>query len=214
MQQSSVSDCAIRFEDYEKLTHWLSRRLVARGQGEGVALPYGDVFQELVLVWLRCRDGFDQAVGVKFSTYYVRAAVWEYRNIKRALAGQYARHMVSLSDQVGGAGEESLDWIDVIPDLSAENPEAQVALAQSVEQEMAINPALHRLTELAANPPPELARELEALAAQAAWAKHLGVVQPETMPTALTPMMLRRLFRLNWRQRKLSLPRAEAFSGA
>lgn len=210
MQQSAVTEPGapkpLRFEDYENLCHWITRKLVA-GQHQSMRrMSYEDVFQEIALLWCKCRDNYDPSLGVKFSTYFSRSALLQWRNLRRGLLGRNAELTDSLHEVIGNDGEGPTERMDLMPDYEATNPELAAMRAEAVRLECDANPLLAKLTELAVKPPPDIHRHLKALQAQHAWAKQLGVTLAERAPEALTPTMVRDMLLLNWRQRKLVGP--------
>lgn len=196
----------LRFEDYEKLCHWIARRLYAGQQSDDGRLAYDDVFQEVAIQWCKCRDAFDPSKGVKFSTFFVRSTLPQWRNVRRRLMGSNVGVTDSLHQLLGsGDGEGEVEMIALIEDQGATNPEAAAIRSEAVRMEFETNPLLERLSQLVVSPPPELQAQLEALQAQRAWGQELGVSMPEPA-TSFTPSMLGQLFNFDWRRRKLTRP--------
>lgn len=201
---SASAGADLRFEDYEKMCHWLARRL--SGKANGQAIPYDDLFQEICIQWCKCRDSFDPTKGVKFSTYFIRSVLPQWRQFRRAILGKHVDETDSLHERFAFDEGEGAELIDTLADQRAGSPETDLLRREAIEVELERNPLLARLTEIAVKPGPDLLTQLEALQAQHAWAAELGV-QGQLRPARhITPHMMRKLFNLNWRQRPMTGP--------
>lgn len=192
---------------YDGLIDWTARRLIGRAKDEGLDLDFRDVRQEMAILWVHCTRKFDQAHGVKFSTYFVRAADHEYTNACRSLLGRNFRQTSSLNAKVGGRGEgyDECELQDLMQDESADDPETHAIRGQEVERTVLYDPVVQQLFRLTVSPDePEIQRELEALRHQVEFSKRIGQPMPQP-PTTVTPGMLGRMFKLNWRQRQRML---------
>jgi hypothetical protein len=195
---------ALKFEDYTGLVNWASWRVVARAARSGIKVEQQDIYQELAIVWVNCSKGFDPDHGVKFSTYFVRAAFHEYRRIVNRLAGPNARETVSM-DRGPSAHPfrddgDNMDF--VLADHEADNPETRAIRDSEVEEALDASPLLRRLSEVCLDPDEEMQRELAALKAQVDWAKRIGAPLNSQAPTGLTPRMAGKAMGLNWRGRR------------
>lgn len=202
----------LRFSDYENLTHALTHKICGWARAAGGHLAYEDVFQDLALVWVRCRDQFDPSQGAKFGTYYYNAALHEWGRFKREIRVQRRTVSASVSgeeDGQDGQDERGADITGIADDATA-SPEEQLIQRQRAAVALRRNPLMHRLISLSVEAPDDLQAELHALAAQRDWAARCGTPISETPPTALTPVILSRIFGFNWRHKimmHLSVPK-------
>jgi hypothetical protein len=199
MSGASLDPGSLRFQDYERLAHFLTRKLCGWAQARGANPDYGDLFQEVALVWSVCRDQFDPSRGVKFSAYFAQAALHHWGKLRRQI--QRDKRMVSFDHSPSQEMEQAM-W-DALPDERACNPESQVLREETIEGLLEANPLLARLVELSVDPPDELTHELAAMRSQVAWAQELGVHDLDAPPVALTPRLLSKTFRFNWRHRQI-----------
>lgn len=209
MIDPQIAQRPLRFQDYERLTHKLARRLygwsAARGR-RGAQPSYEDIFQDLAVIWTQCRDRYDPNLGAQFSTYYTRAALNHWQVLARQVNRDNAT--VSFDEPVGASDDgEGLTLESVLTDPEDLDPEEAFSRRQWAEQSLAKSPLLARLVELSADPPEELEAELAAMRAQREWAAEQGVVMDGSAPTAFTPSLLNRTLRFNWRQRMLAQPK-------
>ncbi len=197
----------IEFKDYERLTHWITIKLLGRAKASGADVEYNDLFQEVALIWCRCRDLYDETKG-KFSLYYVRSAFkgFGHQNLAEKINGRGFRSTVSLNERVMGSEDEVSEFGDLIEDEGCVNPEDRLLLRESVAIELERNPLFKRLVELSVEEPPELTSQLTAMRRQREYARSLGITMSERVPTALTPELVRRSMRFNWRQRRDAQP--------
>lgn len=193
---------ALKFEDFANLAHWITVRVHRRAIASGRAVDYEDIYQEVSMIWLRCRELYKPEFGVKFSTYFVNAGLKSFKRIMGNIAG--ATGESSYEDlSYGGEDGDGQHFLDYTPDPSAKDPEAE-AIARE-EQEILLtqtNPLLGRLVELSVQQPPELLAQLEAARAHQALAKTMGLPTGEAPPAALTPTVVGQILRFNWRKRK------------
>jgi DNA-directed RNA polymerase specialized sigma24 family protein len=192
----------VRFQDYQRLVHMLSHKLCGWASARGGRLDHDDVAQELAVIWVRCRDGFDPTRGVRFASYFARAAINHWSVLRRELDTQ--RSTISLDQSPSDDAEMTL--AEVLSEADQLSPEEKLLRDEQLEATLTANPLLARLVQLSANPPPELHAQLTAIQAQAQWARELGVESLDAPPVALTPRLLGRTFRFNWRQRLLLQP--------
>lgn len=191
----------LRFEDYERLTHKLTRKLYgwacARDR-QGKPPAYEDIFQDLAVIWVQCRDGFDPSQGVQFSTYYTVAAIRHWARLEL----QVKRENTTISlDEPVRSQEDSVLLEEILVDPTELTPEEHLARREWASGSLGANPLLARLVEISTHPPPELKRELMALAAQRVWAQQQGLAVDQSAPSVLTPTLLGRTFGFNWRHR-------------
>lgn len=192
----------LRFEDYERLIHKLTRKFygwacVAAHRGKTPS--YDDIFQDLALVWVQCRDQFDPSVGAPFSSYYYRAALNHWPRCAKQVMAENAT--VSIEEPVNPDDQVRLE--ELLTDPAELSPEERFARREWVDASLDDNPLLSRLLELSADPPPDLKRELMALAAQQVWMRERGLPVDQPAPVAFTPNLLIGTFNFNWRHRLL-----------
>lgn len=198
----AVDPGSLRFQDYERLTHALTRKLcgwVAARDRSGATPSYEDIFQDLAMVWVQCRDRFDPTRGVMFSTYFTRAALNQWQRLAKQI--NQSRHTVSMDEPMLQSADYTL--AEAVGDPDQLSPEDVLAQKEWVEQLMQANPLLARLVELSASPPEDLRDELAALEAQREWALSQGIETLNLVPAAFTPQLLSRTFNFNWRHRAM-----------
>lgn len=200
-QQGPEGHKPLRFEDYRLLTHKLARQLAgwmkARGR-RGAEPSHEDITQDLAMIWVLCRDRFDPSLGVKFSTYYTRAALNHWAALRKRVDRENITMSFDEKPPEGALDNHSLS--EVLADPDDLDPEEVFARREWAEQVLKANPLLARLMALSADPPQELRGELAALAAQRIYARSRGIEMDQNAATAFTPKLLGRMFRFNWRQ--------------
>lgn len=198
----SQSQSALRFDDYKNLAHWITVRVRARAARAKLNLDYDDVFQEVALIWTRCRDLYRPETGVKFSTYFANSGLRSYRRVCQSILG-HPEELNYEDFSHPGSEDEGAHFLDYTADPKAENPELQVMRMEEVKRMLGpANPLLLRLVRLCADAPPELMEQLKAAKAQYDFAKQMGVAPGESPPVALTPQVVGKIMRFNWRKRK------------
>lgn len=65
---------ALDFKMNVGLVHKITNKIMSRAGSMRTCYEEDDIFQELSIVWLECVSKFDEGKGVKFSTYFVKAA--------------------------------------------------------------------------------------------------------------------------------------------
>jgi hypothetical protein len=202
---------ALNYKDYEGLVAWCASKILRRAAAQGLHLEIKDVTQEVAMVWVRCAARFDPSRGVKFSTYFARAAAHEYGDIVAGLCPDRGRVVASLNDPVRTHDGGEMERIECTPDDNAEDPERQLLQSDHLAQALAVRPLLRRVAEICAAPDVEMRRELAALKSQSEWARQLGVKAHHQLPTGLTPRMVGKAVGFNWRDRRLLI---ESLEGA
>lgn len=188
-----------RWQDSERTARYLARRLLDRARRMGLrTVQYEDLLSEVWMTWTMCRDGFDPARGVRFNTYFVRSVENNWRDFCRRHYDPMVDRAASI-DTFGVNDDGEVEGLEV-PDENATQGDQAFALRESLEQAGRDSPLAYKLLQLAAQAPDELVAELRAAEAQASWAREMGV-RGEVAPRVLTPRLLGRIFRFNWRWR-------------
>ncbi len=190
-----------RIEDHQALIAWVAGTIKRNAYREGIALDLDDAKQEAAMVFLLCTRHFNPDKGAKFSTYFIRAAMHEYRNIVTRLAGREPQRMISLHQPLPCEdGSDPLELISTLEDPESENPETRFARDEEVARRLR-DRTLRKVAELCAHPDAEMAQELAALKAQEQWARERGINVAQA-PTGLTPRMVGKALGFNWRNRQ------------
>jgi DNA-directed RNA polymerase specialized sigma24 family protein len=201
MSAAPLDPGSLKFQDYERLTHFLARKLCGWAQARGGSPDYDDLYQEVSLIWWRCRDQFDPTRGVLFPAYFAQAALHHWARVRREV--ERGRRTISLDQAPNAQIEASL--AELLCDEHAGNPEMDALRQEAIAETLEASPLLLRMVELSLDPPEDLAQELVALRAQVAWSHDMGLGECETPAAALTPRLLSKTFRFNWRNRQLLL---------
>jgi len=185
------------FKDHIKLAKYLTRQVMRRYAG--VRLEFDDVFGEVALIWVRCRDGFDPEFGVQFTTYFTRAVHKSASNIVRHLRDPALASAARL-DQPIFTDEDGEDGSMQIADIGALSPERGAIISEALITINKSSPLLTRLLALCRDQPAELIQELHAAQAHRDYAARRGHFVEEPA-SALTPRVLGQIFKFNWRWR-------------
>ena len=205
---------ALRFEDYEDLAKSLARfswrMRVQKGEG---GLTLDEVYSDVCMTWVACRDNFKEDTGASFKTYFWNACRYNNSGASRKALNQIGHESVRLDDKIGD-DDDSSSLHDLIEDerVDVENEFSQrerLALA-TVKF-----PLLGKMLGLVMDPPSEFLDELRAAQAQEELGRQLGIYVPRA-PTQLTLSVIADIMRLNWRQNlrlKEEMKRASEYLG-
>lgn len=157
-----MDELSVYLEKNIGLVHKVTGAVMPRVIAANVPMDYEDVFQEVVIVFMRAYKTYDPSQK-KFSTYFMCSA-WNEMN-RIVGRGERSGKSVSLS-QRGHDGQET--FVD-LPDMSADpcaELEMRKLLTHLAEK---LSPSAMRVVEMCINPPDELESELIAqqLTAQA-----------------------------------------------
>lgn len=88
------------------LIHTVSRKVHARILAMGASIEYCDVQQEATMVMMRAYEKFDESLGFKFSTYFMRAAFYDLNKFVKSYEKDVSvLGIFSLQSVVGEDGE-------------------------------------------------------------------------------------------------------------
>jgi len=82
-----VNKAQIDFKDNIGLVHTQAKFGYKWAQGAGLSLDYEDMFQEASLAFVLAVEGYDPDSGLKFSTYYTKAAFSQFRKAIGVMSG-------------------------------------------------------------------------------------------------------------------------------
>lgn len=200
MSATDLIKSPLRFEDWQRMAHLLTNKLLARASRSGFRVEREDVFQHVAMTWMRCRDGFDPERGVTFATYFWQATMLGFGRITRSECDPTSRYAWCLDAPISAEeGDQSAQSLLADP---TETIDETVDRAMRLRKIAETHPILGRFIGLLTETPDELNAELEAAAAQRRYALSRGIKMDQP-PTQLTPEALSRIFDFNWRSRRI-----------
>lgn len=126
LAKESIVGCrgdAAHFAQYEKQLHGLAWKYLPKAGALGANMDYEDLFQFFCLVYTKCKAGFDESRGIKFTTYLQCACVHAFNKQMKDLSK--SRETLSATS-VDALGDESGDFdggYRLFEDASQRNPE-------------------------------------------------------------------------------------------
>lgn len=151
---------------YHKLVHYVAQTWWKSFNGVDVALDYDDLVQEAYMVCMNALEGYDEARGFAFSTYFVSAA---------------RRHFFRMLSKIRKSGPISVEITDQnalfeMTQCHTECPESAVSVSQELGRSIErLSPLARAMLELVMTPPDELQDEFKALEHKRDEARRLGI---------------------------------------
>lgn len=129
----------VHFAQYEKLLHKLAFDYMPRAMALGMNMDHDDLFQSLCLVYTKCKAGFDESKGFKFTTYLQNACYWEFNRMAQNVGR--TRHVLSATsiDELitGKTSNTNQDNpIFSFPDPNQPPPEDTVSIKQEIGENL------------------------------------------------------------------------------
>ncbi len=142
-----------------KLIHKLTNKFMNRVIASGAGVERDDIFQEVSRVWVKCKGGYKEDSGVKFTSYFFSAAHKEMnRFLKKDWNQTRELGLVSTSQESNDGSE-----IDI---LETTVVESDISPEEILERQENVSVAISALSEEAklvlswiVSPPEELKRE-------------------------------------------------------
>lgn len=184
----------------KRLANMLYRRSTSNPKS---SMTWDDIYSDVCLTWVACRDNFNPDAGASFKTYFANAVVHNYGNAAKRRFRSIETSSLSIDTsghEEDGDGGSLHEW-EAIADHSADI-ESAVARRQKLRRLAGKYPLLVRCLELCADTPDDLQQELKAFQDYTQIASSMGFMV-EAAPSALTVNMLHKVFGFNWRDRRV-----------
>lgn len=197
-----MTDAPRNFRDDEAYARRLTNYLFRKTRHSSPSITWGDIYSDVCLAWVQCRDNYDPDKGASFKTYFSHAVMRNYGIAARRRYRSTEAHTISFDHYRGdnNDGDAQDDW-DALAD-QAEDIERAASQRQRLRRLSGKFPLLTRMLELCADTPDDLQQEISALREYTARAGALGVAM-EAAPTAMTVNNLHKIFGFNWRHRRI-----------
>lgn len=165
------------YERYARLLNQMAWRVLRRCHAAGArSMQLEDILSELNLAWCIARERWNPETGVPFAAYLARGC---WNHINRWVKGEIGDATLapySLDHTYGNGEDDGEVTLQNFVADTARPADEVLAEAQIREQALAkLSPRARQFYELLENPPPELIREIDAVAARAAYARSRGI---------------------------------------
>lgn len=137
------------------LVHTVSRKVHARILAMGASIEYCDVQQEATMVMMRAYEKFDESLGFKFSTYFMRAAFYDLNKFVKSYEKDVSVLGVFSLQSATGEDGEAIDLESTI-DGGFGSPEQILEAKQLVcEIRSQLSPLAGLILDIMIEPPEE-----------------------------------------------------------
>jgi hypothetical protein len=150
---------ALSYENNVRLMQQLAWKAANRAHAQGLALEQDDLFQEIAIVWHKCRSGFDPAAGIRFSTYFVNAT---HNRLSKMM--ELARRQRDLEVHIDFGENSETDPFETFENHGAEHPDLDLLFEERfAELARTHSPAAQLTLRWFIQPPESIRAELAAL---------------------------------------------------
>ena len=159
------------------LIHTVARKGYGRLMQIGAAVEYEDIFQDLVEVFIKAYDRFDESFGVQFSTYFMRSAFNELnKKAKTFEAERLELGMRSIEELSAHAEEEGGVSIEEKIASDAATPEQTLIARSAIDKWFdELSPVAAMIAGLTLDPPDFIEREFYGAMSHAEMSREMGV---------------------------------------
>lgn len=126
---------AAHFAQYERLIHKLACDYMPRAMAMGMNMDHDDLFQSLCVIYAKCKAGFDESLGYKFTTYLQNACYWEFNRMAQIVGRQRRTLSATSIDELPHKVGDVFDAKDpyaAFSDPDQRSPEDAVSIEQQV----------------------------------------------------------------------------------
>jgi RNA polymerase sigma factor (sigma-70 family) len=157
------------------LIHEIARRAYRRLVAIGAGIEFDDLVQDLTIIFMRAYGSFDEARGVKFSTYFARCALNRANFIAKKFEIERIELGIRSVEELDGMGDDGSSIVERIAsdDLTPEQTAEWNEIVDRMDEQL--SPLAHLILRWMVEPPDFLEREQCAQCAHAEYARSRGV---------------------------------------